>query len=98
MIRRPPRSTLFPYTTLFRSVIDAASLAVVKTARAGRDPEGVTFNRDNTKLYAVNENEQAVTVLDAKTWAVIKAIPVGTEPETAVLSPDGKWIDRKSVV
>src|SRR2546428_3797546 len=25
MIRRPPRSTLFPYTTLFRSVTDAAS-------------------------------------------------------------------------
>src|SRR5260370_35184598 len=24
MIRRPPRSTLFPYTTLFRSVADAA--------------------------------------------------------------------------
>src|SRR3712207_8054721 len=23
MIRRPPRSTLFPYTTLFRSVVDA---------------------------------------------------------------------------
>src|SRR2546429_6757024 len=26
MIRRPPRSTLFPYTTLFRSVLRAASL------------------------------------------------------------------------
>src|SRR5258708_13890375 len=25
MIRRPPRSTLFPYTTLFRSVIGVAS-------------------------------------------------------------------------
>src|SRR3989475_4389998 len=25
MIRRPPRSTLFPYTTLFRSVFAAAS-------------------------------------------------------------------------
>src|SRR3712207_8250217 len=25
MIRRPPRSTLFPYTTLFRSVLDGAS-------------------------------------------------------------------------
>src|SRR2546426_6365008 len=24
MIRRPPRSTLFPYTTLFRSVIESA--------------------------------------------------------------------------
>src|SRR2546430_14324646 len=27
MIRRPPRSTLFPYTTLFRSVTDAKTLA-----------------------------------------------------------------------
>src|SRR3712207_8684737 len=25
MIRRPPRSTLFPYTTLFRSVVDMVS-------------------------------------------------------------------------
>src|SRR5256885_6118484 len=28
MIRRPPRSTLFPYTTLFRSVSSTASVAV----------------------------------------------------------------------
>src|SRR3712207_2719562 len=27
MIRRPPRSTLFPYTTLFRSFADAESVA-----------------------------------------------------------------------
>src|SRR5690349_23081728 len=27
MIRRPPRSTLFPYTTLFRSTCDLARLA-----------------------------------------------------------------------
>src|SRR2546425_4802642 len=27
MIRRPPRSTLFPYTTLFRSISDAARFA-----------------------------------------------------------------------
>src|SRR3712207_6921247 len=26
MIRRPPRSTLFPYTTLFRSMADAGEL------------------------------------------------------------------------
>src|SRR5258705_9366154 len=29
MIRRPPRSTLFPYTTLFRSVTNDASLVSV---------------------------------------------------------------------
>src|SRR2546423_3682859 len=28
MIRRPPRSTLFPYTTLFRSVYNSANLAM----------------------------------------------------------------------
>src|SRR3712207_7719514 len=28
MIRRPPRSTLFPYTTLFRSEIDSAIMLI----------------------------------------------------------------------
>src|SRR5256884_7004252 len=32
MIRRPPRSTLFPYTTLFRSPPDARSSAVASLA------------------------------------------------------------------
>src|SRR5258708_30827236 len=31
MIRRPPRSTLFPYTTLFRSVFDPAFVTQVAT-------------------------------------------------------------------
>src|SRR3712207_9008499 len=39
MIRRPPRSTLFPYTTLFRSRDDAAAAggarALAPAARAG---------------------------------------------------------------
>src|SRR2546422_9451675 len=30
MIRRPPRSTLFPYTTLFRSDVDQPSAALIK--------------------------------------------------------------------
>src|SRR3989442_6427844 len=47
MIRRPPRSTLFPYTTLFRSV-DPAVIAQtdldarVPRRRAGADPEPET--------------------------------------------------------
>src|SRR2546425_6307957 len=32
MIRRPPRSTLFPYTTLFRSVVSKQSLDEAQTA------------------------------------------------------------------
>src|SRR5256886_17633525 len=45
MIRRPPRSTLFPYTTLFRSHIRAHALegqlfrtALQRAARAARLP------------------------------------------------------------
>src|SRR3712207_9111384 len=31
MIRRPPRSTLFPYTTLFRSFVAALAVVVLAT-------------------------------------------------------------------
>src|SRR2546422_6453075 len=39
MIRRPPRSTLFPYTTLFRSCIAAGALDLesLDAPEAGRD-------------------------------------------------------------
>src|SRR2546422_4771195 len=53
MIRRPPRSTLFPYTTLFRSVVEVAEVRGVGVAhRPGRrrpprqrDPEQVSEDR-----------------------------------------------------
>src|SRR5258708_19431614 len=35
MIRRPPRSTLFPYTTLFRSLVRACAS---RASKAGRCP------------------------------------------------------------
>src|SRR3712207_9014549 len=31
MIRRPPRSTLFPYTTLFRSIFQPSALYILQT-------------------------------------------------------------------
>src|SRR5256885_3203004 len=37
MIRRPPRSTLFPYTTLFRSILTSLLKHVANTARADAD-------------------------------------------------------------
>src|SRR2546426_7042464 len=49
MIRRPPRSTLFPYTTLFRSLTHAASSE--RHGHPGRDGgradgEGVACRQD----------------------------------------------------
>src|SRR2546426_4039322 len=43
MIRRPPRSTLFPYTTLFRSRQKALAAFPVMTSRAD-DPPSVAVN------------------------------------------------------
>src|ERR1039457_6473753 len=40
MIRRPPRSTLFPYTTLFRSVVDAGTGRTHETSVHQRGPSG----------------------------------------------------------
>src|SRR3712207_7558409 len=40
MIRRPPRSTLFPYTTLFRSIADVLAVAYFHAMRyRPEDPE-----------------------------------------------------------
>src|SRR5258707_9437453 len=36
MIRRPPRSTLFPYTTLFRSEAFMGEVAAAETVRAAQ--------------------------------------------------------------
>src|SRR3712207_7835233 len=41
MIRRPPRSTLFPYTTLFRSIYGAKGLAWLKINDINAGLEGV---------------------------------------------------------
>src|SRR2546430_16627801 len=59
MIRRPPRSTLFPYTTLFRSAETLASgsspltpreTEVLRTARTGGTVADIAADRKSTRL------------------------------------------------
>src|SRR5258707_7485580 len=49
MIRRPPRSTLFPYTTLFRSRLDGPLAAVrdLREVRAVRRRRAVDRERES---------------------------------------------------
>src|SRR3712207_7688522 len=66
MIRRPPRSTLFPYTTLFRSIVLGTSSSetvlprmLAKLENLGCEksvvglviPTGYSFNLDGTCIY-----------------------------------------------
>src|SRR2546421_4125246 len=66
MIRRPPRSTLFPYTTLFRSVHDVAQ------ARAGvaeaqtepcvpQEPEARGGERRDRKSTRLNSSHDQIS-------------------------------------
>src|SRR2546430_10386238 len=55
MIRRPPRSTLFPYTTLFRSQMAHARLSSIFRV-AARAPE--TASPSGVDLAALDEPEE----------------------------------------
>src|SRR2546426_4665375 len=57
MIRRPPRSTLFPYTTLFRSYCGRSGSA----ARRSRKSWGRLFHKDGGKAAHAPEAPRART-------------------------------------
>src|SRR2546422_5628525 len=48
MIRRPPRSTLFPYTTLFRSRPGRGAPATTACSRRGRRAAPATRSEEHT--------------------------------------------------
>src|SRR3712207_8196129 len=62
MIRRPPRSTLFPYTTLFRS-FGLRRLGEVRHAADGRDCDDVT-SLDAEPLAEVIRQDDGVLVVE----------------------------------
>src|SRR3712207_8621207 len=79
MIRRPPRSTLFPYTTLFRSVV------LVRTGTGGvwLNGDGVGANHDEI----AKADLAGITVSGAK-WLVEEkgALAVGDRQSTRLNS------------
>src|SRR2546426_8324862 len=60
MIRRPPRSTLFPYTTLFRSLVESTGVSSDR-----RDVTRIDFHRRRL-LDKVNGDDQAMAFLFSK--------------------------------
>src|SRR2546430_17669590 len=47
MIRRPPRSTLFPYTTLFRSQVEVRLVDLLRDRRCGLGAEAALLDHRN---------------------------------------------------
>src|SRR3712207_8250583 len=86
MIRRPPRSTLFPYTSLFRSVREAVRLGqrvVLLSSRPGRVVrEWSTADHDEpalieditTHLREVIRSEEHTSELQSRQYLVCRLL------------------------
>src|SRR5256885_6134508 len=65
MIRRPPRSTLFPYTTLFRSWIGTipgcSSRAVIRTSRRNRTSLALPRGPEDRKSTRLNSSHLVIS-------------------------------------
>src|SRR5688572_30947404 len=85
MLRRPPRSTLFPYTTLFRSGEDQAGLGEALAIGVGH-LVAVTV--------ALADLRDAVDV--ARTGALAERARVGAQAHAAALVHHPLLVDRKS--
>src|SRR5438876_12448011 len=69
MIRRPPRSTLFPYTTLFRSLSDA-----VHWRQRAADGGPVVFTNGVFDLLHVGRSEEHTSELQSPVHLVCRLL------------------------
>src|SRR2546425_9553388 len=77
MIRRPPRSTLFPYTTLFRSVVLVpAGKGSANTGPATRigDFSGMNVDPVNGTFWHVNRSEEHTSELQSLAYLVCRLL------------------------
>src|SRR2546430_11177320 len=82
MIRRPPRSTLFPYTTLFRSPTasapesgsGAASSETPARSATTRDPTPPTASPASTSLPSLTRSEEHTSELQSQSNLVCRLL------------------------
>ena len=89
MIRRPPRSTLFPYTTLFRSVRDYAQV---------RADGRITHTVAQTMLNLLDVDRHGLDETDRKIMLTIlekyRGGPVGVNTIAASISEEADTIEE----
>src|SRR2546430_11462027 len=73
MIRRPPRSTLFPYTTLFRSAI-ARTEIMLKSEDFEVDLVPIRFDPDDAGLIGALRSEEHTSELQSQSNLVCRLL------------------------
>src|SRR5438477_6089487 len=90
MIRRPPRSTLFPYTTLFRSKMPDAVRQMCRANNGLILVTGKTGSGKSTTLAAMVEDRKS-TRLNSSHMSISYAVFCLKKKDTAAQAP----IDRR---
>src|SRR2546430_1701560 len=88
MIRRPPRSTLFPYTTLFRSVQPASLSASSIAKRAKRAMRESSRYRSAYSRWAAESRISPASTLRRCSW---RKLATGLMPVLPARSPCHNW-------
>src|SRR3989442_5072120 len=102
MIRRPPRSPLFPYTTLFRSPDILTTLTVSIWAEAGvqgsqRARNTTSIRRDLQRLYLARLMRMVVTPEPRTPRSEEHTSELQSRPHLVCRPLPGKKIKRRSV-
>src|SRR3712207_7807775 len=78
MIRRPPRSTLFPYTTLFRSVVQPGFRSEAQPQGTGSgfmiDDQGHILTNDHVVQEADRRSEEHTSELQSRQYLVCRLL------------------------
>src|SRR2546430_13508198 len=74
MIRRPPRSTLFPYTTLFRSVFRPAGVVPEGHRHAGKRPGAHELACPAPERRAARRSEEHTSELQSQSNLVCRLL------------------------
>src|SRR5947209_20288806 len=102
MIRRPPRSTLFPYTTLFRSVRGNIEEAVLEVRGLLDRFNELSMNYSEETAEEMGTVQERIDAVDG--WNLETTLEIAMDalrcppPDAEVTKLSGGERDRKSVV
>src|SRR3712207_9028756 len=101
MIRRPPRSTLFPYTTLFRSIAQVANLQPDAYQQLGQDPNLKVAQFPGVNVVYLNFNAEDATLKDPRVRqaiayaidreAIVRELLLGQARVAHSILPEQSW-------
>src|SRR3712207_7417505 len=99
MIRRPPRSTLFPYTTLFRSTLGEAPDVALGRLRDGEAPPVEMRMRsrpeaDVVAIAPVVRSEEHTSELQSRQYLVCRLLLEQNKPSAAPRDRDPHPVGR----